>query len=69
MRKISRANDIIVNFGIDRHVGLSGRVLSSDHFGVSAVMENGERLKLKNQQFDYISENSENSSSHYKKKV
>lgn len=49
--------DIIVSeSNVVRHLGLSGRVVRSEHRGVSAVLENGERVRLWNNQFDYVSE-------------
>lgn len=61
MRKKERHDDIIVSDGIERHRGLRGRVVHSEYRGVSAILENGERVSLKNRQFDYLSEiNSQN---------
>lgn len=51
------SGDIIVSeSNVVRHLGLSGRVVRSEHRGVSAVLENGERVRLWNNQFNYISE-------------
>lgn len=46
-----------------RQVGLAGQVVSNSYWGVVAVLENGEKVQLENDQFDYLTENLENHSS------
>jgi hypothetical protein len=46
-----------------RQVGLAGQVVSNSYWGVVAVLENGEKVQLGNDQFDYLTENLQNPSS------
>lgn len=56
--------DIFVNKSRHlRQVGLAGQVVSNSYWGVVAVLENGEKVQLGNDQFDYLTENLQNPSS------
>jgi hypothetical protein len=48
---------------------MAGRVLANETRGVLAILANGEKLSLKNEQFDYISELEINSSQEEEKCV
>lgn len=50
--------DIIVTSEKHRFVDQGGAVLRSFHKGISAKMQNGEKIFLKSEQFEYITERS-----------